>query len=116
MNRKQTQFALLAFAALAGLLFFGSQVGASVLPTGTSPHAVSAPAGPGLAPMAYSCSTPGFGATANYFTSTNPHSIAAGDINGDGVVDLVTANSGSNNIGRHLGNGAGGFGTEFTWG
>jgi hypothetical protein len=39
-----------------------------------------------------------FAAAANFSAGTNPHSVAIGDFNGDGKPDLVTANSGSNNI------------------
>src|SRR5439155_943755 len=40
---------------------------------------------------------------------TNPWSAALGDVNGDGKVDLVTANYGSNNVAVLLGNGDGTF-------
>jgi hypothetical protein len=39
----------------------------------------------------------------------NPESVAAGDLNGDGKLDLATANAGSNNVTVLLGNGSGGF-------
>ena len=39
----------------------------------------------------------------------NPFSVAVGDFNGDGIPDLVTANSGSNNVTVLLGNGSGAF-------
>ncbi len=39
----------------------------------------------------------------------SPSSVAVGDFNGDGTSDLVTANSGSNNVTILLGNGSGGF-------
>ena len=42
-------------------------------------------------------------------TGSAPRSIAMGDFNGDGNLDIVTANSGSNNITVLLGNGSGGF-------
>ena len=38
-----------------------------------------------------------------------PYSVVAGDFNGDGIQDLATANSLSNNVTVLLGNGAGGF-------
>jgi uncharacterized protein (TIGR03437 family) len=50
-------------------------------------------------------------ATGSPFTvGSMPHSLAAGDFNGDGKADFVTANSASNNITVLLSNGSGGFG------
>jgi len=40
---------------------------------------------------------------------TGPIQIAAADLNGDGFLDLVTANASGNNVSVLLGNGAGGF-------
>jgi hypothetical protein len=40
---------------------------------------------------------------------TGLHGVAAGDLNGDGHVDLTTANSASDDVSILLGNGAGGF-------
>ena len=42
-----------------------------------------------------------------------PHTVAAGDWNGDGMLDLVVANLGSSTITRLLGNGDGTFGARF---
>ena len=42
-------------------------------------------------------------------TGTQPHSVAVGDFNGDGIEDIATANYGSNNLTVMLGNGSGGF-------
>jgi len=42
-------------------------------------------------------------------TSVDPISVAIGDINGDGKLDLVTANKGSRNVSLLLGNGNGTF-------
>lgn len=39
-----------------------------------------------------------FQAKVDYIVGTNPYSIATGDFNKDGKLDLVTANSGSNNV------------------
>ena len=43
----------------------------------------------------------------SFSTGTSPRSVAVGDINGDGIVDLVTANSGSNDVSVLLGTGSG---------
>ncbi len=51
----------------------------------------------------------GFTAYKYYPAGTSPHSVAAGDFNGDGIPDLVVANYGSNNVSVLLGNGQGGF-------
>jgi uncharacterized repeat protein (TIGR01451 family) len=45
----------------------------------------------------------------NYPAGTTPQSVAAGDFNGDGKPDLVTANSGSNNVSIEFGIGDGTF-------
>jgi hypothetical protein len=57
----------------------------------------------------------GFGAITNFAVGNNPvpnspFSVKAGDFNGDGQLDLATANSDSENVSVLLGNGAGGFG------
>jgi hypothetical protein len=44
-----------------------------------------------------------------------PQAVTAGDINGDGVLDLVTANSGSNNVSVLLGKGGGAFVEQSTF-
>jgi hypothetical protein len=46
---------------------------------------------------------------ASYTVGTNPKAIVMADFNGDGKVDLVTANSGSNNVSVLAGNGNGTF-------
>ena len=48
----------------------------------------------------------------NFGAGINPRAIASADFNGDGSMDLATANTsfGSNNISILLGNGLGGFG------
>ena len=53
-----------------------------------------------------------FGAPVTYSLGsiTGPRAIAVGDFNGDGVPDLVTGNSTSNNISVLLGTGTGAFG------
>ena len=49
----------------------------------------------------------GFATAQNYATGTVPTSVALGDFNGDGIADLVVANSGANNVSVLLGNGNG---------
>src|SRR5437867_4654829 len=46
---------------------------------------------------------------ADFAAGSNPASVAAGDFNRDGVLDLATANYGSNNVSVLLGNGDGTF-------
>ncbi len=59
--------------------------------------------------------------TATFPTSTTlstgiePVAIATGDFNGDGKLDLVTANAASNSISVFIGNGAGGFAAPVTY-
>jgi hypothetical protein len=50
-----------------------------------------------------------FETAANYGTGTNPVSVAVGDFNGDGKLDLATANITTNNVSVLLGNGDGTF-------
>jgi hypothetical protein len=54
----------------------------------------------------------GFVAKTDFAVGTNPESVIVGDFNGDGKLDLATANSGSNNISVLLGTGTGGFGAK----
>ena len=49
------------------------------------------------------------GRPAVYPTGTNPHSVVAADVNGDGRVDLVVADAGSNDAAVLLGRKDGGF-------
>ena len=46
----------------------------------------------------------------NYPAGDGPSSVAIGDLNGDGALDLAVANSGSDNVSVLLGNGDGTFG------
>ena len=50
-----------------------------------------------------------FGASSSYPVGTRPMSMALGDFNGDGKLDVVTANAGSNNVSIVLGSGDGTF-------
>src|SRR5438874_9946074 len=50
-----------------------------------------------------------FAPAVNYPVGTNPYSVAVGDFNGDGRLDLAVANEGDNNVGILLGNGDGTF-------
>lgn len=51
-----------------------------------------------------------------YDVGRYPHSIAAGDFNGDGKLDLVTANNDFGNVSVLLGDGAGRFGASKVFG
>jgi hypothetical protein len=48
-------------------------------------------------------------------TTVNPRSLAHGDVNGDGAIDLVAANNYSNSVGVLLGNGDGSFQAQRTF-
>jgi hypothetical protein len=50
-----------------------------------------------------------FGTAVSYGAGSNPFSVAAGDFNGDGKLDLVAANFNSDNVSVLLGNGDGSF-------
>jgi hypothetical protein len=50
------------------------------------------------------------GPASSFTVGYSPQSVAAGDVNGDGKVDLVTANSYDNNVSVLLGTGTGTFG------
>jgi len=56
------------------------------------------------------CNTVGFAAAANFAVGLEPDSVAVGDFNNDGKLDLATANQTAPNVSLLLGNGAGGFG------
>lgn len=53
-----------------------------------------------------------FRAQKPYTVGNSPQSVAVGDFNGDGILDLVTANSGDNTVSVLLGKGAGAFQTQ----
>src|SRR2546426_12786327 len=83
MTRNLARLSLL----VAGILFFSS-----VLPGAALAQTVSF-----------------IDARRDFADGTNAHSVAVGDINGDGVPDLVVANIGSNDVSMLLGNGDGTF-------
>jgi VCBS repeat protein len=57
------------------------------------------------------CSTPDFQSPVHYGVSSNPYSVATGDFNHDGNIDVAVANYGSSTVGILLGVGTGSFGT-----
>lgn len=71
---------------------------------------------PGMNASAQGCSTASFTAAANFAAGDGPISVATGDFNGDGKLDLATANNSSNNVSVLLGNGKGGFDTATNFG
>lgn len=58
------------------------------------------------------CPEVGFGPPANFPIGLQNSGLAAGDLNGDGKVDLVAANEGSGTLTVRFGNGAGAFPTS----
>ena len=57
--------------------------------------------------IAAAASTVQFKPAQSYAVGTNPTSVAVGDFNGDGKLDVAVANSGSSNVSILLGNGDG---------
>jgi hypothetical protein len=57
-----------------------------------------------------------FQAAVDYGAGSNPSSVAVGDFNGDGKLDIVVANDGSNNVSIFLGNGDGTFQSAVNYG
>src|SRR5262249_54648357 len=53
-----------------------------------------------------------FGAATDYSVGNLPDSVQTADVNGDGKLDLIVANSSSNTVSVLLGDGSGGFGTS----
>jgi hypothetical protein len=58
----------------------------------------------------------GLQAAQSFAVGTSPQYVVVGDFNGDGKPDLVTANSGSNNVSVLLGNGNGTFQSAVNYG
>lgn len=56
-----------------------------------------------------------FGSAASTTIGTSPLGISTGDFNGDGALDVVALNSGSNTISMLLGDGSGGFAAPSTF-
>src|SRR5262245_24190446 len=62
------------------------------------------------------CGFLNFSESSNSGEVSSPFSVAAGDFNGDGTLDLAVANSSSNNVSILLGNGTGGIGPAANFG
>jgi hypothetical protein len=60
--------------------------------------------------------TVSFGARTDFGTGGGPASVALGDFNGDGKLDLAVANNGSNTVSTLLGTGTGSFGAKTDFG
>ncbi len=60
--------------------------------------------------------TVSFGAKTDFGTGDRPHSVAVGDFNGDGKLDLAVANFDSNTVSILLGTGTGSFGAKTDFG
>jgi hypothetical protein len=96
--------ALLTAGPLSGILDIVDQTDSNTILSSTS-----VPAGP-YASAAFSTMK------TSPATGSNPFSIASADFNKDGIPDLVTANSGDNDVSVLLGNGDGTFKTQVSYG
>src|SRR5829696_5042886 len=113
MNRelrvhRQGRARLRAIPALA--LFVSVSIAAAFMAPGSdsTPALASHTASPASPEIA--CTSFGFGAATNFAAGTSPQSVAIGDFNRNGNLDLAVANEGSANVSVLLGNGTGGFG------
>src|SRR5206468_5146281 len=96
--------------------------GSSHMKTGKAPHAMSyrALAWMGMLmagalvplPLATRADAPLFGARTDFATGSGPGSLAIGDLNGDGLLDLAATNFNSATVSVLLGNGDGTFGAH----
>src|SRR5438876_7762230 len=103
-NKRRLLF--LALGLLGGAAIFGT-VARAQLPLPRSDGSQSP-----LAPLA--CSSPSFASAVNYGMLGGPYSVTTGDFNLDGKLDMVTANSSSNDVKVRLGNGDGTFAASST--
>jgi len=62
-----------------------------------------------LANLATISALPSFATQATFATGSKPASVTLGDVNGDGKLDMITANFNSANVSVLLGDGTGGF-------
>lgn len=65
--------------------------------------------GVSLANLATITALPSFATQATFSTGSKPASVTLGDVNGDGKLDMITANFNSGNVSVRLGNGNGTF-------
>ena len=65
--------------------------------------------GPSTVSVLFGTGAGSFGAATNFPAHTGPQSVAIGDLNGDGKLDLAVANQPSNDVSVLLGDGAGSF-------
>src|SRR5262247_2684941 len=66
--------------------------------------------------QAAGCGTVNFEAVMDFRVGNNPLSVAVGDFNGDGTLDLAVANSASDDVSILLGTGTGSFGAATNFG
>ena len=70
------------------------------------------PGGRGVVAVLLGDGSGGFGPPVSYQVGRFPYSIVAGDVNGDGKIDLATANNNSSDLSILLGHGDGTFGSS----
>jgi hypothetical protein len=71
---------------------------------------------PGKANVLFGNGNGTFQAAVVYTVGVNPYTLTTADFNGDGKLDLATANNGGNNVSVLLNNGNGTFGTKTDYG
>ncbi|MDO7875502.1 FG-GAP-like repeat-containing protein [Hymenobacter sp. ASUV-10] len=131
MRRLLMSAALLALAPAAQAQLFGTATtyssGTGGAPVGVAVADFNADGKPDVATannatntvaVLLGSGTGSLGAAATYGTGAGsaPQWVAAADLNGDNYPDLVTANTGTNQVGVLLNNGSGGFGAVATYG